>query len=169
VVILSAADTGTIADATVANTAVETSFGPFYTLPASFLVAGRSIRLRATGTFSTTGTPNLRLSLYLGGTLINGTGTQAAPTGVTNRGWTVDVVITCRTTGATGTVMTNGYAIITTTNIAGAIWDMENTGTQTIDTTTTLSVDLKAAWSAASPSNTITLSNVIVEILGGLY
>lgn len=51
----------------VANTTTETILHPAYTVPATYLQDGRSIRLTAMGGYGTTGTPTLTFKVRYGG------------------------------------------------------------------------------------------------------
>jgi hypothetical protein len=150
------------ASATVANSSSEaTVIGTVsgsLTLAAAYLTAGRSLHIRAMGFVSTTGTPNLTLKFKLGSTVIASTGAVATGSGLANALWTVDVWLTCRTTGATGTVFAQGQAFV-----AAAYEPMVNTTTSTIDTTGTLAMQVTAQFSAADPANTITGTNVYIQ------
>lgn len=164
----------TTASTTVANTVTETTLvGSGVgtdTLPTNFLVAGKTVRVSAWGVYSTTGTPTLRYRVRMGGiagTVVLDTAAQTTASGVTNRGWRVDGLITCRTTGAGGTVFGQGSSTVSSAAFAAAsgTWDMENTATTAIDTTAAQQVVLSAEWGTASASNTITCSNFMVEVL----
>jgi hypothetical protein len=154
------------ASTTVQNTtAITTLLTTTPVIPSNFLTVGKTIRVRASGYYSTTGTPTLRLRVLLGSVVVAGTGTQTTPSSAAQRGWSLDVMITCRSTGAAGTMFAQGYALIATATNDGQMWDMENTATNTIDTTVNQSIDVDATWSVASTSNTITCTNASVEIL----
>lgn len=163
------------ADATVANTATETTLigtgvGTL-TLPANFFIAGRTIRIQARGYFSSTNLgPTLRLKIKLGSTVLLDTGAQAlALLAATTREWMVDAAITCRTIGASGSVIGQGLA--TLMDLASAVGsatseEMSNVGgATTIDTTATQAVGTTAQWGTASASNTITCTNFTLEVV----
>ena|SRR3990167_2851428 len=97
------------ATATVGNTGTETTLTGSgvgtLTLPANTLVAGRALRLKANGTFSTNALANpLVIRVKLGSTAVLLTVATAAATLLVDRMWSVSAIITCRTTGALGTV-----------------------------------------------------------------
>jgi len=151
------------AAATVASSSSETTMAGSgvgsKTLPANFFRAGRSLRVEAFGYVSNTGTPDLTIKLKFGSTVILTTGTITTAASLSNTGWSFRGRITCRTTGAGGTVMAQGELFIGTTRVA-----MVNTAAVTVDTTASQAVDLTAQWSVNSSSNTITCQELNVEI-----
>jgi predicted RecA/RadA family phage recombinase len=154
------------ATVTVANSVAETTLTGSgvgtLTLPANFFVAGKSVRLTAWGYHSSVSTPTINVRFKLGSTTIVSTGAVNSGNG-TNNGWLVDVVLTCRTTGGSGTVIAQG--IFTENHALGGRHDMESTGTTTINTTTSQAITLTAQWGTASASNTISCTNLILEVL----
>lgn len=138
------------------------------TLPADFLKVGKTLRVTARGIFSTTGTPNLRLRVLLGGSsgVLISTGSFATPSSVTNRGWVLECLVTCYSVGASGTAFSQGEARISTSATDGVLIDATNAATKTIDTTSALALDVVAMWGTARNSNTITCTNLIVEAVG---
>ena len=156
-------------DATVANTVTETTIigsgvGTL-TLPANFLVAGKTIRITAKGYYGTTGTPTINIKVKLGSTVVMSTGAQTQALNITSQYFEASGDITCRTVGAGGTVYGQGHALLATTAVATTVEEMVNTATTTIDTTTTQAVGLTATWGTASASNTITGTNFTLEVL----
>jgi len=142
------------------------------TLPVNFLTAGRTLRITAAGTVGTQAVPvTLNMRLKLGGTTILSTGDQTPGASVTARAWSIQAVITCRTTGATGTVFGQSQGGFLHMETAGATgtpteWEMTATATSTVDTTGTLAVDLTADWAAGvAAADTISCTNLILEAL----
>lgn len=162
------------ADATVADTTDETTIigsgvatGGGLILPANFFVAGKSLRLRVRGILSDTGTPTINIRFKLGSTTIVSTGAITIPTGLTNRYFVVEVTLTCRTTGATGTVIASGElsydANATPPN--SETRGMSQTSASVIDTTASQVVGVTAEWGNESASNTITGQITVLEVL----
>ena len=158
------------ANSTTTANSLTTLFGTgvgTLTLPANLLVAGRTIRLHLSGYVSVAdgGAASHTLTLYLGGVSV-ATGTSGATfTSVLNAGWVADAMITCRTTGAPGTVI--GSATFST-QIALAPSDSIIAGptsqtTASVTTTGTLAVDLK--FNNGSATGTITTVVASVEVL----
>jgi hypothetical protein len=161
--LLRAADMAYVATANkaVANTGAETSMigtgvGSL-TLAANYLSAGRTLGNDLSGFISETGTPTLNIQFKLGATVICSTGAVTLPAALSNSMLRVHVDLTCRTAGASGTVIAQGYVF------AGAtIIPIVATSTATVDTTGTLALDVTATWGAADPANTLTITNVTV-------
>lgn len=156
------------ANATVANTVAETTIigsgvGSL-TLPANFLTVGRTIHFRLWGIYSTdAAAPTLNVNVKLGGTTIMTTTAIAATAAMTNRGLTIHGMITCRTTGATGTVFGQGQCEQNNANTNSQARDMENTATVTVDTTAALTFDITVTWGTANANNTATGTNLVLE------
>ena len=157
-----------ITNSTVANTTTETTLlgTPVgsYTLPTNFLTIGKTLRFKASGFISTAGSAgNMTLRFKFGATNICVTPSFTATNNLSQQLWKVDVVVTCRTTGASGTVFGQGrYGRYTVSNGNRVSVAMVNTATTTINTTTTNTVNLTVQWGTASASNTITCTNAVL-------
>ena len=152
---------------TVANTVTETAITDggvgSLTLPANYLVAGRSFRLFGSGFHSNANNNTLRIRVKLGSVTVLDTGAQGSNAS-TNDGFIISANITCRTTGASGTVMAQGeYKEFTGTPSAHDTYQLVNTATTTIDTTASNAISITVEWGTASASNTISLTNFTVE------
>jgi len=133
------------------------------TFPAGFFVAGRSIRLVASGFFSrTSGTMTMRAKL--GGVTFGDTGARS-PTTETNEGWGLELEVTCRTAGGGGTAFAQGRLYMSTGVDDGMMWRMVNTTTFAVNTTLALALDLTAQWSVVNAANTITCTNLTIQNL----
>lgn len=155
------------ATATVANTGTETTILSTgigsKTLPEHYLLIGKSLFFIVQGIFSTDAVPGtLQLKVKLGSTTILDTGAQTPTASLVNRYFEISGIITCRTTGSSGTVFGQGLFLhsISATDIMG--WDMENTATTTIDTTASLVFDITADWQTADTDNTISGTNLLL-------
>lgn len=152
------------ASATLGNSNAETTLigtvSGSLTLAAAYLTAGKTIRLTAYGFISCTGTPTLNINLKLGSTIICATGAVTLASGLTTALLSIDVLLTCRTTGATGTVIAAGQVGLGAA-VAG-LYPVSGT-VVTVDTTGTLAVGLTGQWSAADPANTLTVTNLMVH------
>lgn len=153
--------TGTCANTTTETTITSTGIGTL-TLPANFFVAGKTIRIKAWGFHSSTASPNLTMKVKFGSTAILTTGAHAMHND-TNGLWEIDCMITCRTTGSSGTVF--GQGLFADYGTLGDHVQMVNTATTTVNTTTTQAVTVSAQWGTASASNTISLTNLAMEVL----
>lgn len=154
------------ASVTVGNTVTETTVigagQGSVTLPANFFIVGKAIKLTVRGVSSSTGGPNIRWRFKIGASTILDSGTVVAVAG-TNDGFIVEVVITCRTVGATGTVFCQGH--FEELIALGILADMAATAASTVDTTGTLALNLTVEWGTAAAGNTLTVTNLVVENL----
>lgn len=173
----------TTADSTaVASTTTETALFAAPTIPANYLQDGRTLRIRAIGKYSTTATPTmifgLRYGTATGGVLLCKTAACTTPSGVTNAMWDLDVLLTVRSNGATGTVMSNGTArvfagvagTVASATGEGLVTPMTNGGVitpaaATCDLTADTALTITLTWSASSASNTATGLNLLIESL----
>ncbi len=166
------------ADKTVTNTVTETSIvgtgvgslATAMTLPANFFnKISKTLRLRIGGVYSTPAlaTPSIIVKVKFAGTTIATVTTTALLSGATNLEFDGEILITCRTTGATGTVMVHGdieYA----TGIAGtiAVDPLNNAGaTTTIDTTTASLLDVTVQWDTNTATRIAKSTVCTLEVL----
>lgn len=178
----------TLAWATSSGTSINTSttetiIFPNITIPANYLQDGRTIRLRAFGSHSTLGSGTVSNIFELrwggvAGTVICKTGTITQVISLTAALWDLEVYITVRTNGSSGTVMGNGVArmygatapTIGSATGAPAIAPMTNGGqvtpaTATVDLTADTALSLTAQMGASSASNIILGLNYTIEAL----
>ena len=157
-----------ISDVTIANSAAEaTLLGTVVgskTIGANKLVAGSTVRIKARGFISQTGTPTLRLQFKIGGVAYLDTGAIALPNFAGNHGWEWEGLVTVRTAGAGGTAIGQGIGFISVVNQPDL--DTTNAATTGINTTGALLVDFTATFGTAAPANSITCTNATMEILG---
>lgn len=156
------------ASVTVANTTTETTLlgsgvgGK--TLATDFLVVGGGIRIRASGVYGTRAAAagTLNLQFKLGTVVICATGAVTVTDNQTNRLWSLECELTCRTVGSSGTVFGQGMARLFT-NTGVTVLEMSNTAVDTVNTTSANAVDLTATWGTADAANTITCTNLVIE------
>ena len=159
------------ADKTVANTVTETSLVGTgvgtVTFPANFFTAGKMARFRLSGKFgSHSAAPTLTLKTKLGSTTLATSAAASIPASLTDMGWTIDGDITCRTTGASGTVVITGAFTFGDTSFFSYYTGLVNsTAAVTIDTTASQAFDVTATWSGANAANTITTQNFALQVL----
>jgi hypothetical protein len=160
------------ATATVASTTEATLIGSgvgSLTFAANSLTAGKTIRIRARGFWSTDAVTagTMRWRVKLGATTVLDTGAITPTIAISNSLWQLDAEITCRTTGASGTVFGQGYADRQeAAGVAFLTSAMVNTSTTTIDTTASQILDVTFVWGVVNdPDNTISSTNVSVETL----
>jgi hypothetical protein len=158
------------ANSTTTANSLTTLFGTgvgSLTLPASLFIIGRTVKLTLSGYVSTAdgGAGTHTLTLLLGGVSV-ATGTSGATfTTILNQGWTATAEITCRTTGAGGTVIGNAR-FLTEIGVAppdGIFAGPTAQTTAACNTTGTLSVDLQL--NNGNAAGILTTTNAIVEIV----
>lgn len=160
------AQTATVTVAnTVALTTIVGSGSGSATLNANTLTAGKSYRITASGIYSSTATPTLGLTLKFGSTTLS---TQSAVNvgAQTNMSWSCVFWVTCRSTGGSGTVFTQGYALYSQPTASASLYsDGATASTVTVDTTASASFDVLVAWDTASASNSFKCTNLTIEAL----
>lgn len=140
-------------------------------IPSGFMnAAGRAILVTASGTWGATGTPTLTLDVALDSTgATAGTPVQCHTivgtlTALTGQLWTLQVLVSTKTTGATGTL----YSTCTGVKIASAT--SSNVGapltSAAIDLTAAKFLKIRPTWSASSASNTTTMDSLLVQRVG---
>jgi len=137
------------------------------TLPANFFTVGKTVRVTVRGYYSTAATANTTIwKAKLGSTAVITSPTAAPSTSRTNQSWGVTFDLTCRTTGASGTIQGSGFTFAS----AGVSWSLgrmmdfnatsavvvDTTASQVIDLTCTLGGTLVDVWVS---------TNVTVEVL----
>lgn len=164
-----------IADVTVANTGTETTLVSTgagivgtATLPANFFTAGKTIRLVAAGIYSTAATvaQTLTIRVKYGSTTLVATAAISKVNVLANRAWSLDVLITCRTVGGTGTVYAQGVGGFFHWSSASvpAAAELVSTGTVTIDTTAASALSVTAQWNSGAVGDTITCTNLKFDV-----
>ncbi len=154
------------ASATLASSDAETSIVPTVsgsmTLAAGYFgSAGKSIHVRVMGVISNTSTPTLRIRMKLGSVTVIDSTAVTTPSSLSNHIFIADAYITCRTTGATGTVFAQGHL-----QTGGSFFGMPNTAASSaIDLTGTLLLAVTGQWGSLSASNTLTVTHLFVEKL----
>lgn len=178
----------TAAGTAVANTTTETILFPNVTIPANYMQDGRALRLLVYGAYGTTATPTLIFSLRWGGvagtvlskstaaTLTSGVGGGASMTAP----FMLEMVVQTRANGSSGSLLSNGQAILYTATAVTAgtvtqygmpmpISSGSTGGTTPVAVTADLTADtalaLTVTWSAANAANSIQGLNYTIESL----
>jgi hypothetical protein len=161
-----------IADKTVANSGAETSLigaSPVgsATIPVNNFGKAKTYRVKALGYISSdaaAGTLNIKLKA--GSTVLGETTAITLENSLSQVLWTVEFIMTCRTSGTSGTVIGQGSFMHNKAASADVSrYAMKNTAAVTIDTTATQALDLTATWGTADADNTITCTNFFIEDL----
>ena len=136
------------------------------TLAANFLTVAKTIKVRMWGFYGTKASPVGALTIrfkYGSTTLV--TLSPTLTVSLTNQPFNLEFELTCRTTGATGTVFAQGEGkFYSAAGTAGLISGV-TTATTTIDTTASSKIDITAQWATSNASNTITSTNYSMEVL----
>jgi hypothetical protein len=161
-------DSQTVASTATESTLLTTGLGSA-TLPEDYLVAGRSIRIKASGHLSAVSSADIRWRVRIGGlsgTIVGDTGDVDIGTAPNQLGWTLECTVTCRSTGMSGTAFGQGH-VVTGVDGASPKWVfMTNTAAASgINTASGQAVVVSADWTTGSASNTITCTNLVIEQL----
>lgn len=165
----------------IASSTAETVIFSNATVGANYLQDGRALRIRASGSYSTTGTPTLTFRIRWGGvagTLLAASAACTTPSGVTNAMWNIDIIVQTRSNGSSGTLMAIGTATVfaavagTVASATGEalVTPMSAGGVTapavaTVDLTADTAFSITAQWSASSASNTLTGMIYTIEAL----
>lgn len=157
------------ASVTVSNTLTETTLlggsaiGTL-TLPANFWTVGKTIKITAFGIHTTPGgSPTIQNKLKLGAVTVGDTGALVDKND-TNTEHDFIALITCRTTGATGTVYCVGRFLHHESTSGCDMFPFENTATSTVDTTAAMAIDLTVQFST-NTGISFSMTNVTIEVL----
>lgn len=175
--------TGT-ADQGPTNTTTETTLIPSgvgtATLPANFFVAGKVVKCTLIGYIDShnVSAGTLTLKSYLGGTGGTAMAITAANTmvnGLAKFGWKLELYLTCRTAGASGTVAAHGAFTLIEDSVAvtqkywvlgtGANIFTSNSTAVTVDTTASQAIEITAKFGTAQTGNSIKTTHCIFEAL----
>lgn len=133
------------------------------TLPANFWTPGKTVYIVMTGTFTTTSTPAIVSSITLGGTLIVSTNNvQNVATGGQSY-WELTLMLTCRSTGASGKIWGSGKMRLNNTRTAVTNMTLLDQG-NTVNTTAAQQLRILMKWGTANTSNNITATNAFIEV-----
>lgn len=154
---------------TVANTTTETTLVSTTGLGSTTILndsvgVGKTFKVKVAGTLSTTGTPTLTFKIKNGSTVLltSGAVTQAT---ITGESFAVEALVTVYAVGATGSVNGQGTIVVTGSSPVVAKLPMSGGAAVTVDTTANIALDVTAQWSAASTSNTLTVTSLVIEEL----
>lgn len=144
------------------NTTTAANFDKSFSIPANTLQVGDVLRIRANVTVNdNNSTDTLTLLLTIGGTTIVTTGAVDVADG--DIGF-MDVLVTIRTIGASGTMVASGLAALGVPGtVTGKAVSLASTA---IDTTVANVVAVNADWSVAHADNEASLTQLTIERLG---
>jgi len=136
------------------------------TLPVNFFAVGKTIIVYVTGAYSSTASsPSCTLNLTIGG-IAMGAIVLTHNNALTTVYYDAQFIVTCRTTGVSGTLQYSAIGKINSGNATtSSIFFQNSTTSGSVDTTGTLLIGLTATWSVANASNSITASIVTAQYL----
>lgn len=160
---------GTVTNSTSTTSMTAGGIGTL-TLPANFLVAGKTIRFKISGSFGTKAiTPgNVTVAFKIGAVIFTFPTISTIIAGGSNDAWDSEVLLTCRTTGVSGTLVINGKVFFDT--VVGATQGITSSATNpsslpTLDTTISNALDFTWAFATADPANTASGTIATIEVL----
>lgn len=147
----------------LANSTTATSLLPAaakYTIPANGIAyVGQKLRVRAWGSISTTGTPTILFSVYMGGSSLAASQAITTGSGLSAVTWMVEFDMTCQTIGTSANFAFSGFALgIGAATTLAMIPANTPTTSSTFNSTTANVLDFYGTWGTSSASNTITLT-----------
>lgn len=135
----------------------------------NFFTVGKNIKLKMAGIYSTAPTPDtFNLKLKLDGADVATTTPFVFPVNQANKSYSIDIIATCMSTGATGTIQIEGNLIVEGSLGEGsgsAMIMYPIRALATIDTTSALGLVLTGKWNLVSTANTITNTISILETI----
>lgn len=152
----------------VKNTTARTaSVTVSFAFPANFWTANKALRFRLVGTYTTVGSPSLSLGLFWvqnNGTFVSLDGNfQLSP--VANSGgnnFVEDLTTFCQSTGVSGAFAGAGSLVFQGSAGQGAFTLVNN---PTIDTTQAGTIQSTFTWTAASNTNSVTTTFLMIEVI----
>lgn len=164
--IIGAMFVSTAAHAAITNAGPTTMFGTgvgTLTIPANYLIAGRSLRVDITGTISTAATsPTLNLFLNLGGSSVVTTGAKALTTSITTGDFHLIAILTSRGLGASQRV--DGNIIFMHNNATATMSMVGAKGNANFNTSGSLALDVQCT-TAGTGNTTVTPVMAIVTMM----
>lgn len=152
-----------VVDQTVIGTDGETTlFGAWRgskVIAADSMQDGTMIRLQAWGYMIYTGTPTLTVKCKLNATEICSSGAVTLDADLTDAGFHIEVLISCRSTGVAGAVASGGRLMYGDDNTHDAI---KTTETE-VNTTQDLEVDLTVTWGGGDADDSIVCQQLVAE------
>jgi hypothetical protein len=152
----------------VKNTTARTaSVTVSFAFPANFWTANKALRFRLVGSYTTTGSPSLSLGLFWvqnNGTFVSLDGNfQLSPVANSSgNNFVEDLTTFCQSTGVSGAFAGAGSLVFQGSAGQGAFTLVNN---PTIDTTQAGTIQSTFTWTAASNSNSVTTTFLMIEVI----
>lgn len=149
-----------VSNITTETTLTNTGTGSL-TIPADSLAAGTTIRIRGVGYITNTGAAvNGSIRFKISGTTFLSSVTQSIAGITGTRLFEIDITLTCRTIGASGSFAGQGSFTYSPTSTTISRLDLVSTDASAFNTTSGLTLDLTFQWATANASNTIVCTNL---------
>lgn len=165
----SSTSTQTVA-ATVTETTIigtSTNLTDSLVIPANYLYVGKVLRFQVRGLYSTPALSvgNLLVKIKLGSSLLCSGTASALLVSATNVGFVGDALITCQSTGISGSIVIMAGVDYGVTNNTAALNLALNNGVTPITLNTTISqtFDTTVTWSNNTAGNSISSLNCVLE------
>lgn len=150
---------------TIANSTTETQL-TVATIPPNSMAVATTFQIKVSGIGSTAASaPTATWRVRIGTTTLNGNiAFTMGPTPAasqTNQGVSLDLIVTIRTAGASGTMIGNGIALCDWCVLKSKASII--TATAVVDTTVENIIELTFQWGTADAANTLTIHNTIIK------
>lgn len=146
------------------STMIGTGVGTL-TIPANFLVAGRSIRVEIAGTISTgSATPTLNVFVKLGATTITTSGAKAVPTSITTGDFYCVAVLTAQAAPSGASAVAGNISFIFN-NATATVSMVGSNATTNAATNGSLALDVQCTTAAGTGTTVVTPSMAIVTVI----
>lgn len=142
-----------------------------YTIPAGGLSAGTTYRITAYGTCDAPSDASPTATTFrvkiAGTALVSPTVTPPALTVVANAGWNLDALVTCRSNGATGTVVASSEFTdeADLTSLGQTVQVDSPSGTTTVDTTGTLALAVTMQLGETTAGYVARAETAVIELV----
>jgi hypothetical protein len=159
-------------EVSISNSASETQILG-YTILANSMAAGTTYKLTATGYINATGTPTDTWNVRIGNVsslsgYIVGTGAPAISSAqCINKGIYAEFYLTCRTSGATGSIICNGqvYGMFGASGALVMVMSSNTTAQTSFNTTRNNLLELDFKWGTQSTQNILKIETSTIELV----
>lgn len=160
-------NTQTVGNSTAELSLLGTGFGTTV-LPANFWVPGKQLRIKGRGFYSAASlAPTLVLKSKFGAAVLASVTISNLLNSASNVGFSFEEILTCRSTGGTGTVQLDGsLGYSTGLGLLGASYLIDLTPS-VADTTISQTLDFTAQWASSvnQAACTVSITNASIEVL----
>lgn len=146
----------------VDDTSSEENFSLNQTITSNMFKVGNTLKVVASGVFTSSGGPTLQFRVKFGSTNLVVFTAQTGQTGVSDVPFIITAYIPIRSLGTSGTVMPFGELNIKTAAGTGTVEPIVSVSAVTVDTTVAQTLQVSLQWSVAAAGNTATLKSLLV-------